>query len=81
MGNGKPPEEHNNGKHLERIIDAETCEKHNARLGVPCWAIFSAHGLLKAICNSRALAYGARGDITPYEKPGASNSKKKEYTR
>ena len=74
-------EEHNNGKHLERIIGAQPCEKHKAGLTVPCWIVPSAHGLLRAICNSRALAYGARGKVTPYEKPLAPNSKKKVYTR
>jgi hypothetical protein len=74
-------EEHNNGKHLDRIIAAQVCEKHHSPQGNPCWWIQSAHGYLRAICNDRALAYGARGEVTPYQKPVAPNSKKKEHIR
>jgi hypothetical protein len=73
--------DHNNGKHLERIIGSQTCEKHEARLGVPCWVVDSAYGYLRAICNERALSYGARGEVTPYQKPIAPTSKKKEHIR
>lgn len=66
----------NDGFHIERILSAVPCRRHGADLGSPCWKIDSVHGLLRAICNRRALDAGARGKITPYVKPSASYSKK-----
>lgn len=60
--------EPNDGKHIDRIIMSHECSRHKALLSEPCWSIDSVHGLLRAICNSRALAAGAQGKITPYER-------------
>lgn len=58
----------NDGFHLDRIIALSSCDKHTAKHGSPCWSLDSVHGPLRAICNSRALAAGAQGKITPYTK-------------
>lgn len=70
--------EPNEGFHIDRIIGSQECSKHKALISEPCFELDSAHGPLRAICNSRALAAGASGKITPYEKP-FSPSKKERF--
>lgn len=58
----------NDGFHIDRIVSQYSCERHRADVGSPCWRLDSVHGPLRAICNSRALAAGAQGKVTPYTK-------------
>lgn len=68
--------EKNDGFHLDRIINTQECSKHKSLKTEPCWTIDSVHGSLRAICNTRALASGAQGKITPYTRASAQSQKK-----
>lgn len=70
--------EENDGIHIERIIDIRACAKHGKGLGQACWNVLSPRGILKAICNDRAVAAGANGKITPYKQ---NEPNQKGYTR
>ena len=59
----------NTGKHLNNIIAAVPCPTHAADIGEACWVLHSPAGSYNSICNSRALAAGANGEVTPYVKP------------
>lgn len=56
----------NDGKHIETIVQRQSCTKHKALLGAPCWNIYpSIGGALPAVCNDRILKAGFVGDIQP----------------
>lgn len=67
--------EHNDGKHINKIVNSVPCPKHGRDINEACWNLLSIHGLLKAICNDRALAAGANGFVTPYEPTKKGNKR------
>lgn len=71
-----PTVEENDGKHLNKIVDAIPCRRHGRDIGQACWNIPSIHGIMKAICDHRAREAGANGNITPDPKYGNAPIKK-----
>lgn len=63
----------NDGRHIGKIIDSVGCARHASDIGDACWNILSVRGPLRAICNGRARAAGARGQVTPYTRTNAGN--------
>lgn len=74
-------EEENDGIHFDRIIGAVPCSRHTAEIGQACWNLGSNRGILRAICDKRARASGANGQITPYKNPAQLRAQKKEYSK
>lgn len=58
----------NRGQHLHRAVDATTCKKHKADVGMPCWVLPSnnvfTNNLHYAICGSRIRSAGYVGKIS-----------------
>jgi hypothetical protein len=50
---------------IERILNREACDKHNAPLGIPCWHVnTTTEGYKPAICNERAISAGCNNKIS-----------------
>lgn len=58
---------HNNGKHIETIVDETVCTKHSADQGRACWPIENRTDSCRpgmAVCGSRISLYGFNGRIS-----------------
>lgn len=69
----KKQHDENKGKHIDRIVESGVCSKHKAALGEACWNIATKQGFMRGVCDRRARAAGANGDL--------ELSTKKEYAR
>lgn len=61
----------NTGKHIGYILDLESCEKHQAPKGLPCYILVPGAGdtknseFLDGVCGSRIRKAGYNGKISP----------------
>lgn len=57
----------NSGNHIATVMNAATCEKHEAGIGVPCWQVQIGidKRLAPAVCGARIRRAGYTGTIRP----------------
>lgn len=59
----------NDGKHINHILAATACNRHNVPKGIPCFHILpgirKSGRRLAGVCGTRILKAGFNGEISP----------------
>lgn len=54
----------NDGRHINTIVRKETCRRHQADIGEPCFHVLAEVPQTWAVCNARAVRAGFNNPIS-----------------
>lgn len=68
----------NSGRHIQYVIEASQCRRHQAEKGEACWDIPGITGYLRAVCSRRASSAWVQATGKPIAKVNHGNRGQKK---